>query len=126
MAVDIVARALAIKNAGGTGGTTNYNQLTNKPSINNIALTGNKTSADLGLVSVGGVETISGLKTFTTLPESSIAPTTDNQLVNKAYVDDLFNSYTQSINAQLATLTTPDNINPELVELPKVNQFGGE
>ena len=33
----------------GSGGTTNYNDLTNKPSINGITLTGNKTSADLGI-----------------------------------------------------------------------------
>ena len=32
--------------------------------------------------------TISGLKTFTTLPESSVVPTTNNQLANKKYVDD--------------------------------------
>jgi hypothetical protein len=37
-------------------------------------------------------QTITGLKTFTTLPESSVAPTNDNQLVNKAYVDGLFAS----------------------------------
>lgn len=34
---------------GETGGTTNYNELTNKPKINNIELSGNKTSAQLGL-----------------------------------------------------------------------------
>lgn len=34
---------------GGSGGTSNYNELSNKPSINDITLTGNKTSADLGL-----------------------------------------------------------------------------
>ena len=33
----------------GSGGTTNYNDLTNKPSINGITLTGNKTSVDLGI-----------------------------------------------------------------------------
>ena len=32
-----------------SGGTTNYNDLTNKPSINGITLTGNKTSIDLGI-----------------------------------------------------------------------------
>ncbi len=36
---------------------------------------------------VDKAQTISGKKTFTTLPESSVVPTTDNQLVNKAYVD---------------------------------------
>lgn len=32
---------------GGGGGTSNYNQLTNKPSINGVTLTGNKTTSDL-------------------------------------------------------------------------------
>ena len=53
-------------------------------------------------------------------------PTNDYNPATKKYVDDLFNSYIQSINAQLATLTTPDNINPELAELTNVNQLGGE
>lgn len=35
---------------GGGGGTTNYNALTNKPSINSVVLTGNKTAADLNLL----------------------------------------------------------------------------
>ena len=35
---------------GGSGGTTDYNQLNNKPSINGSTLQGNKTAAQLGLV----------------------------------------------------------------------------
>lgn len=34
---------------GGGGGTTDYSALSNKPSINNVTLSGNKTAADLGL-----------------------------------------------------------------------------
>lgn len=34
---------------GETGGTTNYNDLENKPKINGVTLTGNKTSADLSI-----------------------------------------------------------------------------
>lgn len=34
---------------GGGGGTSNYNQLSNKPSINGVALTGNKTSEELNI-----------------------------------------------------------------------------
>ena len=34
---------------GGGGGTTNYNDLTNKPSINNVTLSGNMTTGDLGI-----------------------------------------------------------------------------
>lgn len=35
--------------AGGSGGTTDYTLLSNKPKINNVELTGNKTLADLGI-----------------------------------------------------------------------------
>lgn len=34
---------------GGGGGTTNYNLLQNKPQINGVTLSGNKTTEDLGL-----------------------------------------------------------------------------
>ena len=34
---------------GGEGGTTNYNDLTNKPSINNVPLSGNLNTVDLHL-----------------------------------------------------------------------------
>ena len=37
----------------GGGGTTDYTALTNKPQINSVELTGNKTSADLGLQPAG-------------------------------------------------------------------------
>ena len=37
----------------GTGGTTNYNDLQNKPKINNVELTGNKTLKDLGIQAAG-------------------------------------------------------------------------
>lgn len=38
-----------ITGSGGGGGTTNYNVLNNKPSINGNTLIGNKTNADLGI-----------------------------------------------------------------------------
>ena len=38
-----------ISSTGGGGGTTDYTALTNKPQINNVTLSGNKTLADLGI-----------------------------------------------------------------------------
>lgn len=38
---------------GGSGGTTNYQDLINKPSINNVTLTGNKSLNDLGIQAAG-------------------------------------------------------------------------
>lgn len=34
---------------GGGGGSSNYNDLSNKPSINSVTLSGNKSAGDLGL-----------------------------------------------------------------------------
>lgn len=59
---------MTISSTGGGGGTSEYVDLINKE------------------------QTISAVKTFTALPESSIVPTTNNQLVNKKYVDDSITS----------------------------------
>lgn len=39
-----------ILGAVGSGGTNDYNALLNKPAINNVTLTGNKTTAELGII----------------------------------------------------------------------------
>lgn len=41
-----------VKAHGGGGGTSDYEQLSNQPQINGHTLTGNQTSADLGLTTV--------------------------------------------------------------------------
>lgn len=40
------------KKSGGGGGTSDYESLTNKPSINNVTLSGNKSLSDLGIQSI--------------------------------------------------------------------------
>lgn len=45
-------------NGTGGGGTSDYSQLTNKPSVNGVTLSGNKTSADLG---ISGAEDVSAI-----------------------------------------------------------------
>lgn len=44
----------------GGGGTSDYTDLTNKPSINNVTLTENKTAADLGLATPSDIPTDAG------------------------------------------------------------------
>ena len=55
---------------GGSGGTSNYNDLSNKPKINGVELTGNKTSEDLN---IGG-----GSFSFTEVTKVSNDFTIDN------------------------------------------------
>ena len=42
-------QAILANKSGGGSGTINYNDLDNKPKINNVTLEGNKTSSELGL-----------------------------------------------------------------------------
>lgn len=60
--------------------TGSYNDLLNKPAPIDLS----------NYVTLNGAQTISGKKTFSTLPESSKTPTTANQLINKNYVDTNF------------------------------------
>ena len=56
MILPLIVRALK-NSGGGSGGTTNYNDLTNKPSINGVTLEGNKTGEEIGLINENqGVE----------------------------------------------------------------------
>ena len=47
-----------VDQSGGGGGTTNYNALSNKPQIEGVELSGNKTAADLGLVTASALPVV--------------------------------------------------------------------
>ena len=90
-----------------TAGTTDYTQLENKPQINSIELTGNKTLDDLGIQPKGNYlttlpdnavttdtdQTISGRKTFTkSITTASIYPTdeiTFNSTLQYRYINNV-------------------------------------
>lgn len=69
--------------AGGGSGTTNYNDLSNKPKINNIELSGNKTGDDLGVankiekIKVNGV-----IQTIVNKIVDIFVPTKTSQITN--------------------------------------------
>jgi hypothetical protein len=77
--------------AGGSGGgTTNYNNLSNKPRINNVELSGNKTSGDLGLAtSAQGAKADSALQSFTETDPLSLHTTAKITTVNVESAVDL-------------------------------------
>ena len=69
-----VLLALAVKNSGGGSGTSDYDQLSNKPQIGGVTLSGNKSASDLSLASLDS----NGKVPAAQLP---------------SYVDDVINGY---------------------------------
>lgn len=60
---------------GGSAGTTDYTQLENKPQINSIELTGNKTLNDLGIQPKGNY--------LTALPDNAVTTDTEQTITGK-------------------------------------------
>ena len=79
MILPLIIRALK-NSGGGTGGTTNYNQLTNRPQINGTTLEGNLTAEDLGLQPENLVVTL-------TQNGESITADKSYADINQAYTD---------------------------------------
>ena len=65
---------------GGSGGTTNYEALNNKPKINNVELTGNKSLADLGI----------------NIPTKTSELTNDSNFVNQTALNEALDDYTNT------------------------------
>lgn len=83
------SKSLAVNSAEELNGTVSLHKVAKTGSYNDLL--DKPTPVDLSnYVTLNGVQTISGKKTFSTLPESSVTPTTNNQLVNKNYVDTNF------------------------------------
>lgn len=91
----------------GDSGTTDYSDLTNKPQINGITLTGNKTSAQLGLAAVSDIPT-----TFAELSDDSthrvVTDTEKATWNNKADVSDIPDVPIKGIERNNTTIT-PDS-----------------
>ena len=93
---------------GGSGGTTNYNDLSNKPQINGNTLSGNKTSAQLGLASASDIPTtladLSGDSTHRTVTDIEKSTWNGKQSALSSAQLDAVNSGIDSTKvAQIAT-----------------------
>ncbi len=49
-------KSIELKVLRGSGGTSNYNALTNKPQINEVELSGNKSIEELGITTMTNLE----------------------------------------------------------------------
>lgn len=92
-----------LKELGTGGGTTDYNYLDNKPSINGVTLIGNKTTEDLGIVSEESDPTVpqyvkditeQDIQSWDNKAEKSEIPDVSDFIT--ITVDNLFNYYTKN------------------------------
>ena len=115
---DGVARIIALaalgKNGGGsTGGTTNYLDLINKPKINNVELTGNKTLEDLGInipeLPIASADTLGGIKIGEnlTIDENGVVSASGGEI--KFYSIYLDTTLNQNSTLYLHNLSSPYN-----------------
>ena len=74
---------------------------------------------NLNVVTTSGNNTITGVKTFNTLPESSIIPTNNNQFTNKKYIDDLISAISTLDIQVVQTLPTQDISTTTIYFVPK-------
>ena len=110
---------------GGGGGTSNYNDLSNRPSVNNTVLTGNKTSAQLGLASSEqGGKADSAIQGVKLNSGSVITPDANNIVditVGKADVGLGNVDNTTDLNKPISTATqTALNLKADKTEIPSV------
>jgi hypothetical protein len=108
-----------VKYCGSGGGTSDYTQLTNLPSVNNVTLTGNKTSADLGLANAPTVltQTLTAGQTGLTFSSASILANsiidiyTDTLGVNPTGVTSVSGSVTLTFDAQVSNVVVKVIVN---------------
>lgn len=81
-----------IGSGGGSGGTSNYNDLSNKPQINGNVLSGNKTATALGLASASHTHTTSEITDISTT------------YATKSYVDELVGDIETALDTLNSTM----------------------
>lgn len=111
---------------GGSGGTTNYNDLTNKPTINGVEVSGNKTSADYKIsADVTAIDHGTADTTFTLPPNQyhtwgEVAALT---LTLAAEESGVVNEYHFAFDsgATATTLSLPESVQTDIVVEPNTH-----
>ena len=115
---DQLAVKVAQVGGGGGGGTDSYSDLTNKPKINSVTLSGNKSSSDLGLQDA--LESGTNIKTInnTSLLGSgniSVQPATTVETLTTTSVELASNTIYNGGELASVTLTLPNSIPADFI-----------
>lgn len=97
-----------ISSTGGSGGTTDYDDLDDKPTINSVTLQGNKTAHELRLASIDDYEYLYGLQPYKRTVGTTIR-NISNAINGKLRYIQLVGNYYQGEN--------PSPASPEIIEV---------
>lgn len=116
--IDPLTGKLYVPAGGGSGegGTSNYNDLSNKPKINSVELSGNKSATDLGLVASESGKGLSS-NDYTASEKSKLAGI-ENE-ANKTIVEQSLTTSTTNVPSSNAVKTNIDTLTT------KVNALSG-
>ena len=111
---------------GGAGGTTNYNDLTNKPTLNGVEISGNKTSADYKIsAEITQVDHGTADTTFELSPNQyhTWGEVTSLTLTLGAGTSDQANGYWFSFDSgdTATTLSLPETVKTDIVVEPNMH-----
>ena len=87
---------------GGSAGTTDYTQLENKPQINSVELTGNKTLDDLGIQAKGDYQPAGDYATTADIPTKTSQLTNDSGFLTEAPTNMVTTDTDQTISGSKA------------------------
>ena len=73
-------------------------------------------------ITLDSAQTVTGVKTFSNLPESSATPTTNNQLVNKKYVDDNAGGYSDMFSTDVNSFNNDETTRAKVAEFITKNK----
>lgn len=96
--------------SGGQGGTSDYNDLENKPSINNVTLSGNKSAGDLGFATVSTTGNYSDLINKPTLGTMAAESASDYTKTSSLSPVATSGSYTDLINKPTLGTASEKNV----------------
>lgn len=106
---------------GGGSGTTDYVELVNKPSINNIELVGNKTLTELGIQPKGDYATVSDLDGKVDKVSGKQLSTNDFTNADKLKLDGIQNGAEVNVNADWNSISGDSQILNKPTSLPNPN-----
>ena len=127
---EIYLKAIAENAGGGGGGTSDYDELSNRPQVNGNTLTGNKSSSDLGLQDkidndhklAGSLSVLTGYTPGTSTSHRDIAATDtvneaiqkleNNSALDETNISSLYDHITFSANSKMYYLQPEQPSNP--------------